>query len=123
MRRALLVFGLALVMLLPAAAWAQRDGRVAASSFRVSWTPSSTAMVPRIIGHVLNDSQYLVTNVRLVIEGLDADHHSVGRAFTWAFGDIEPGGKTAFSAEPIRGSVSYRIEVVSWDLVSFIQAP
>jgi hypothetical protein len=30
-------------------------------------------------GSVFNGSQYRVTDVRLQIEGLDADHHLVGR--------------------------------------------
>jgi hypothetical protein len=116
--------GLALVVtLLSTWAAAQRDARVAAGSFRVSVTPSTAGVAARIRGQVLNDSPYRVTNVQLQIEGLNTDHNAVGRTYTWAVGDILPGGQTFFAAEGIPGSVSYRITVVSWDLVSFGQTP
>jgi hypothetical protein len=63
-----------------------------------------------------------VTDVRLQVEGLDSDRQTVGRTFVWAFGDIAPGGETSFVAEPMPGAVSYRITVVSYDLVSLGQA-
>ncbi len=72
---------------------------------------------------VFNDSPYRVTDVRLQVEGLDADHHLVGRTLAWAIGDIAPGGETSFVAEPMPGAVRYRITVVSYDLVSLGQAP
>ena len=91
--------------------------------FRVSWSPPTAGTVARIKGNVFNDSPYTVTDVRLQIEGLDAEHRAVGRRLAWAFGDIVPGGKTSFAAEPLPGAVSYQITVVSYDLVSLGQAP
>jgi hypothetical protein len=79
--------------------------------------------VPTIKGNVFNDSPYRVTDVRLQIDGLDADRRLVGRRLAWAFGDIVPGGETSFVAEPLPGAVDYRITVVSYDLVSQPQAP
>ena len=35
----------------------------------------------------------------------------VGQCFSWAFGDIAPGGETSFVAEPIPSAVAYRISV------------
>jgi hypothetical protein len=121
MRRSL-TLGLALV-LLTTAAWGQTGEPAAQRWFRVSWVPPTDGVVSTIKGSVFNDSPYRVTDVRLQVEGLDADHRSVGRRLAWAVGDIEPGGGTFFAAEPLPGAVSYRITVVSYDLVSLGQAP
>jgi len=40
----------------------------------------------------------------------------------WALGDIGPNGETSVVAETIPGAVTYRITVVSFDLVS-VEAP
>jgi hypothetical protein len=115
-----LAFGLALV-LLTTTAWGQtgQTGEEAAQRwFRVSLAPPTDGEVSRINGSVFNDSTYRVTDVRLQIEGLDANHHPVGRTRAWAIGDIAPGGETSFTTEPMPGAVSYRITVVSYDLVS-----
>ena len=90
--------------------------------FRVSWAPPTDG-AGTIKGSVFNDSQYRVTDVRLQIEGLDADRHLVGRRLAWAIGDIPAAGETFFAAEPLPGAVNYRITVVSWDLVSLDRAP
>jgi hypothetical protein len=60
-------------------------------------------------GSVFNDSPYRVTDVRLAVEGFDANQRFVGRVLTWAFGDIAPGGETGFATEPLPGAVDYRI--------------
>jgi len=119
-----LVFGVGF-LLLTTTAWGQtgQTGEQAAQRwFQVSWAPPTDGVVSIIKGSVLNDSPYRVTDVRLQVEGLDADHHPVGRTLAWAIGDIAPGGETSFVAEPVPGAVSYRITVVSYDLVSLGQA-
>jgi hypothetical protein len=118
-----IAFGFALLILLPAMAPAQSDTRVSLQ-FRASLAPSADgAARSRISGDVVNESPYRVTNVRVEIEGVNADNGSVGHTFAWTVGDIAPGGKTYFMTEPIRGASSYRVRVVSWDLVSRGQAP
>lgn len=112
------VLGLVLVTLAAAPAWAQGDEAQGERWFRVSWEPSKYRLLLTIRGQVQNDSPYRVTNVRLQIDGLGADSRPVGRTFVWAVGDIAPGGRTSFAAEPIPGSVTYQVRVVSWDLVS-----
>jgi hypothetical protein len=119
-----LTFGLVLT-LLATAAWGQtrptgEDG--AQRWFRVSWVPPTDGAAT-IKGSVFNDSQYRVTDVRLQIEGLDADRHLVGRRLAWAIGDIPAAGETFFAAEPLLGAVTYRITVVSWDLISLDRGP
>ncbi len=111
--------GLVLI-LLTTSAWGQSyDGW-----FRVSWTPEpdGETRIPRIEATVHNDSRYRVTDVQLRVEGLSADNHRVGQRVVWALGDIGPNGETSFVAETIPGAVTYRITVVSFDLVS-VEAP
>jgi hypothetical protein len=117
-----LTFGLGLI-LLATGAWGQTGDLPAQRWFRVSWSPLTGSTVSTIKGNVFNDSPYRVTDVRLQIEGLDAERHPVGRRLAWAFGDIVPGGETSFAAEPLPGAVSYQITVISYDLVSLGQAP
>jgi hypothetical protein len=112
---------LALTLMLPTtAAWGQDGGRPANDSFRVSWEPETDPVSPRIEGRVHNDSLFRVTDVRLQVDGLDADGEPVGRTFAWALGDIGPGGDTSFVIESIPGAATYRIAVYSFDVVSAV---
>jgi hypothetical protein len=110
---------LALALMLSAtAAWGQERGRPATDSFRVSWEPATDRVASRIEGRVHNDSRFRVTDVRLQVEGLDADGQPVGRTFAWALGDIGAGGETSFVVEGLPGAATYRIAVHSFDVVS-----
>ena len=114
-----IALALALTLMVPTtAAWAQDRGRPANDSFRVSWEPETGRVAQRIEGRVHNDSLFRVTDVRLLVEGLDADGQPVGRTFGWALGDIVPGGETSFVVEGMHGAVTYRIAVSSFDVVS-----
>ncbi len=115
--RAALTLGVGLV-LLSTAAWGQDSDPRANHWFRVSWEPRTAGGVPTIGGHVHNDSPYRVTDVRLRVEGLDADDQPVGRTFAWAIGDVVPGGEMSFVVETMPGAVNYRIAVHSYNVVS-----
>jgi hypothetical protein len=86
--------------------------------FRVSWEVHDGAVPPRIEGRVHNDSPYRVTDVRLRLQGFDAENHGVGQRDAWAVGDIDSGGDTSFVAEAMPEAVQYRIAVQSFDIVS-----
>jgi hypothetical protein len=88
--------------------------------FRVSWGPQANGKTPtaRIEASVHNDSPYRVTDVELAVEGLSADQQSVGQRFVWALGDIDPGSESSFVTEAMPGAVTYRITVISFDIVS-----
>jgi hypothetical protein len=117
-----IVLGVAL-MLLGVIGSPGAEDREASRWFSVSWTPATDGTIARIRGQVRNTSSYRVTNVRLQIDGLNSDNGPAGRKLAWAIGDIEPGGTTFFSIEPIPGSASYQIRVISWDLVSGPETP
>ena len=88
--------------------------------FPVSWGPEANGKTPtaRIEASVHNNSPYRVTDVELEVEGLSADQHSVGQRLVWALGDIDPGSESSFVTEAMPGAVTYRITVVSFDIVS-----
>ena len=108
---------LALALMLPTTmAWG--GDRPANVLFRVSSQPEPDPVASRIEGRVHNDSRFRVTDVRLQVDGLDADGQLVGRTFAWALGDIAAGGETSFVFEGMRGAVTYRMAVYSFDVVS-----
>ena len=110
-------FGFAL-MLVATVAWGQAQRPPATDAFRVSWDRETDPVDRRIEGRVHNDSPFRVTDVRLEVQGLDAGGRPVGRTFAWALGDIAPGGDSSFVTEAVPGAVTYRITVVSYDVVS-----
>lgn len=116
---------LGLVLVLTAAASGQSRDEWPNGWFRVSWAPQENGATPtpRIQAFVHNDSPYRVSDVRLRVEGLDADNHSVGQRSAWALGDIASGGDTSFVIESMPGAMTYRIMVISFDIVSLGQAP
>jgi hypothetical protein len=118
-----LVLGLA-VALIAAPVWGQEHDPFAAGRFHVTWEPRPYGAPGMIEGHVHNDSMARVANVRVEVEGLAADHHLVGRKLAWVIGDIVPGGETYFVVESLPGAVTYRIDVVSFNVVSGgVEAP
>jgi hypothetical protein len=111
--------GLGLAMVLVATMASAEDQRsLGPDAFRVSWQQETDPVARRIEGHVHNDSSFRVTDVRLEVRGLDAKSNVVGRTFPWAVGDIEPGGETSFVFDGMPDAISYRIVVVSYDVVS-----
>jgi hypothetical protein len=116
-------FGVALALLLLATTGWSQESRPAAHAFHVTWPPQTDRVLSRIRGNVRNNSGFRVTNVRLQIDGLDAEGRAVDRRFTWAIGDLVPGGETSFLFEPIPGAARYSIVVASFDIVSAPQAP
>jgi hypothetical protein len=121
-RRVALACGLAL-FLLTASAWAQNADPPPTSSFRVAWHEQTGAPVPLLEGQVSNLSAAWVTDVRLRVEGVNRAGDPVGVKFTWALGDILPGGETAFIVWSMPDAVDYRISVASFDVVSLSQPP
>ena len=122
MTRVSLALGLALV-LMAGAAWGQGPGQPANESFRVSWEPRTTGVIPTIQGHVRNNSAVWVTDVRLQVVGLDAEGRRVGERMAWALGNIAPGGESSFVVESVPGAVTNQITVVSFAVVSVVEAP
>src|SRR5262249_58078032 len=108
--RTVTTLGLVLLMQLAvrsAAGSAWSDDELSARWFRVSLPPSPEGVRSRISGEVRSQAPYRVTNVRIEVEGLNADNRSAGRTLAWAVGDLPAGGAALFSRPPVPGSVRY----------------
>ena len=111
------------VVLIATPVWGQDHDPSSGGRFHVVWDPRG-GIAGTIKGHVYNGSVLRLTNVRLEAEGLAADHHSVGKKLIWAVGDIVPGGEAYFVVEAMPDAVTYRVDVVSFDIVSRgVEAP
>jgi hypothetical protein len=113
----------AVLMLVASVASAQDHVPAMSQTFRVSLDGEQHPVAGRIAGQVHNDSSVRVTDVRLEILGFDINRHAVGSRLAWAFGDIVPGGETSFAFEPMPDASSYRIRVISYDVVSVSDRP
>jgi hypothetical protein len=110
-----------LVLLLAGGAQAQTVGGGAV--FRVEWARRTEPWLkPGVEGYVYNDSVYRVGNVRLRVEVLDGSQQFLAERFAWVYGNIDAGGRTHFILPPPEPGQSYRITIVSYDLISR-QAP
>ena len=106
------------LILMTTAAMAQDRAPAAPGTFRVSLDSDQHPVAGRVVGQVRNELPFRVTDVSLEVEGVDAERRTVGRTFAWAFGDVAPGGETSFAFEAMPEALSYRISVVSYDIVS-----
>ena len=88
------------------------------AQFEVSWERRPGGGAPTVGGWVQNNSAFRVSGVRLRVEALDAGHQRVGEIFTYAEGDVLPGGRTYFVAPTVPDATTYRIHVVSFGVVS-----
>src|SRR5262249_37394643 len=117
--RAMKALAVGVVLMLVASVASAQDSVPAMSqAFRVSLDGEQHPVAGRIVGQVHNDSGVRVTDVRLEILGFDTNRHAVGSRLAWAFGDIVPGGDTAFAFEPMPDASSYEIRGISYDVVS-----
>jgi hypothetical protein len=111
--------GLGLVLALVATAAAADPARAPlADAFHVTLEREGNPVAHRVTGNVHNGSPFRVTNVRVEIQGFDADRNAVGRIVVWAFGDIAPGGDSAFLFDAMPEATTYHLAVVSYDVVS-----
>jgi hypothetical protein len=116
--------GLALAIVLASApAHGQSGDRPENNSFHVTWQPRPDSAIRAVEGRVHSGLSARVTNVRLRVEGFAGDGRPVGKTYAWVVGDVAPGGDAYFAVEPIPQAASYRVGVVSFDVVSPAAVP
>jgi hypothetical protein len=84
--------------------------------FSVNWQTSEHRGTPRVEGYVNNISPYSTTNIRIMVEGLDAGGKVTTRQIAYAPGDLLGGGR-AFFQVAMAPAPSYRVRVFSYDRV------
>jgi hypothetical protein len=87
--------------------------------FKVEWEPEA---VPRggwaVQGFVSSSHNYRVNGVRLQVEVLDGAGEVEHRVFGWVPGDVPAGGRAHFFVSVPKRGASYRVQVLSYFLVS-----
>jgi len=90
-----------------------------AQEFSVRWEPQQLAdRATALKGYVDNRTQLRVTNVRLRVEALDGAGQVVGQSLGWVLGDVPGGGRGYFTVPLEATGATYRVSVVSYDVVS-----
>ena len=103
------------VILLGAAAEGQTLAP-AGPGFQAEWTPRPGAR-PTVEGYVHNGRIVWVSSVRVRVEVLNADGSTMEETFGWVTGNVRPGGSGYFLVKVKQLGTSYRVSVVSFDIV------
>jgi len=117
MRRAALLLAVT-ALLFGASAYAQGLPRPSPESFRIEWSRRPAWMRPGVDGYLHNESRWRVTNIRVRAQVVDGSGTAIRESAVSVFGNAVPGTRTFFTLPPIADGESYRLTVVSFDLVS-----
>jgi hypothetical protein len=82
--------------------------------FTIGWELTAKRAIE---GRVYNESQYPVTRVRVLVEGLDASDRVVAAKLGDVFGDIGPLSDRYFEVRGVPAAHHYRVRVESYTLV------
>ncbi|HXG15428.1 MAG TPA: hypothetical protein VNK50_04220 [Calidithermus sp.] len=119
MPRAVAIGVVSLAFLLMAfAVNAQNFGIPAADRFfRLDWqTHRSPRWGEEVVGYVYNDYGAPATNLRLLLETLDAGGGVTGRSVLVVPGTV-PGGGRLYFEQRVPPAAAYRLRVLSWDFL------
>jgi hypothetical protein len=120
MRRTLAILGLAVSVVVAggASAAAELEPLMAGweEVFTVTWEPGQYRGQPAVEGYVTNVSPYETTQIRVLIDSLDAGGNVTGQNVAWVPGELGSGGRLFFQvlAAP---APAYRVRVFSYDRV------
>jgi hypothetical protein len=118
MRRALGVLGLAVALAtapgVVGAAELQPQMAGWESLFSVNWSPGQYRGQPVVEGYVTNVSPYEMTQIRVLVESLDAAGQVTNQQVAWVPGDLGGGGRLFFQV-PAQPAPAYRVRVFSYD--------
>ncbi len=84
--------------------------------FSVDWQPGQYRGKPSVEGYVNNNSPYHTTNIRIMIDSLDAGGQVTNQKVAWVPGELL-GGSRLFFQVPTQPAPSYRVRVFSYDRV------
>jgi hypothetical protein len=120
MKRTLIVMGFALLVLgaVGPSADAELQPLMAGweNVFSLDWQPGEYRGKPSVEGYVKNNSSYHTTNIRIIIDSLDAGGQVTNQKIAWVPGELLGGGHLFFQV-PTPPAPSYRVRVFSYDRV------
>ena len=103
-----------------ASGWsAQLTPRVAGweQFFKIDWQTGVRGGKPVVDGHVYNDWGFDAKDVRLLVEGLEADGRVTWQKVEWQGSNAAPGARVPFEIAVPASAPAYRISVFSFDWV------
>ena len=95
-----------------------QEASASAQAFRIEVGLRAYGLGPAVEGYVGNDGPLRLTNVRLRVDVLGTDGTAVAHAFGWVIGDVTPGGRGYFVVPVPTPGTTYRVRVLSFDIVS-----
>ena len=109
------VTSLLMLALLGGPALAQ-ETRPAGEGFRAEAEPDILGRRgPAVVGWLYNDQGVGFTNVRVLVDVLDAGGQTVGTGEAYVYGNVPAGGRSYFFVPVSRFGAGYRVSVIRFD--------
>jgi hypothetical protein len=123
MKRMLLLFAMMITTISGAVvALAQTPTADAQTPFRFELAQADGPRGLGVEGYVYNGLPWRISNVRLRVDGVDANGTVTASVSGWVMGDVEAGGRGYFYVPVSSAAKTYRATVQSFDKVA-IEAP
>jgi hypothetical protein len=119
--RMLLLFAMTLTTIAGAGV-ATAETTMAEATFAFQFAQADGRRGLAVEGFVYNGLPWRITNVRLQVEGIDADGTVTVSASGWVMGDVKAGGRGYFYVPVSAAARTYRATVQSFDKVA-VEAP
>jgi hypothetical protein len=121
MKRILLLFAMTLTTIAGADS-VNTEPATADAPFRFELAQADGHRAPGVEGYVYNGLPWRITNVRLRVEGVDANGTVTASASGWVMGNVQAGGRGYFYVPVSSPAMTYRATVQSFDKVA-VEAP
>jgi hypothetical protein len=82
--------------------------------FQLSWEVSPRPGRPRLVGQIRNVSLFGTTQIRLLVEQLDAGAHPIAQQVAWLGAQINAGGSDFFDVPVPDRAAAYRVRVYAF---------
>jgi hypothetical protein len=123
MKRMLLLFAMMITAITGAGvALVQTPTAAAQTPFRFELAQADGPRGLGVAGYVYNGLPWRITNVRLRVDGVDANGTVTASVSGWVMGDVEAGGRGYFYVPVSSAATTYRATVQSFDKIA-VEAP
>jgi hypothetical protein len=91
-----------------------QDAADADRFFGLEWAGSERRGRPNVTGYVVNNYRVRASNMRLIVESLDATGKTIDTASGFV-ADVPPGGRVYFEVRVKQKAPRYRVTITGWD--------
>lgn len=85
--------------------------------FKLDWQAEEAGGRPVVSGHVFNDWGMPAANMRLLVDGLDAEGRVLEQKVSWLGFTLTPGTRAPFQVVLAEPAAAYRVSVFAFDWV------